>query len=104
MRREDLQVDGLSVDSFVTSRNPCRLRFDLLLHLRKVIELASWQVVKLGPFVLTGNTGGRVGDVDLIGFGFIIAFTGNVDKLKNERPSSDNSAASGKEVPPNYIL
>jgi len=104
MRREDLQVDRLSVDALVASRNPCRLRFDLLLHLREVIELAPRKMVKLGPFVLTGNTRSRVGDVNLIGFGLIIAFTGYIDKLENERPPSDNSTASGKEVPPDYIL
>jgi hypothetical protein len=72
--------------------------------LRKVVELAPWEVVKLGPFVLTGNTRSRVRDVNLIGFGLIIAFTGDVDKLEDQRPPSDNSAASGKEVPPDNVL
>lgn len=81
MGREDLEIDRLSIDALVASCDPCRLRFNLLLHLSKVIKLAPRQVVEFGPFVLTGNTSSRMWDMDLIGFRLIITFTGNVDKL-----------------------
>lgn len=104
MRREDLQVDWLSIDALVASRDPCCLRFNLCLHLRKVFKLAPRLVVKLSPFVLAGNTRGRMGDVDLIRCGLIIAFTWDIDQLKNEWSSGDNAASSGQEIPSNYVF
>ena len=81
MGREDLEIDRLSIDTLIASCDPCRLRFDLLLHLSKVVKLASGEVVEFSPFVLTGNTSSRVWDMDLIIFRLIITFTGHVDKL-----------------------
>lgn len=104
MRREDLQIDRLSVDALVASRDPCRLRFYLLLHLRKVIEFTPWEVVKLGPFVLTGNTSGSVWDVDLVRVRLVVPFTWYVDKLQDQRTSRNNSTSSWKEVSSDYIL
>jgi hypothetical protein len=51
-------------------------------------------MVELGPFVLTGNTCSCVRDVNLIMFWLIVALTGDVDKLENQRPTGDNAAAS----------
>jgi hypothetical protein len=51
-------------------------------------------MVELGPFVLAGNTCSCVRDVNLIMFWLIVALTGDVDKLENQRPTGDNAAAS----------
>jgi hypothetical protein len=62
--------------------------------LREVIEFASGEMVELSPFVLTGNTCSRMWDVNLVMFWLIVALTGDVDKLENQRPAGDNATAS----------
>lgn len=81
MGREDLEIDRLSIDALVASRNPGGLRFYLLLYLQKVVKFAPRKMVEFGPFVLTGNTSSSVGDMDLIGGWLIIAFTRDIDEL-----------------------
>jgi hypothetical protein len=66
-----------------------------LLHQAEIIELATREVVELRPLVLTGDTGSRMWDMNLILLGLIVAFTRDVDELQDQRPPGDDAAASG---------
>lgn len=87
MWRVDLQIYGLPVNSLVVSCDSGRFIFNLPLHILKFREPSVGQVMELCPFGLRGHC------VCCMGFpGLVIA--GNIDELKNQRSSSDDTATS----------
>jgi len=102
MRREYLQVDRLPVDTFVAARYSCRLGFDFVLHLCKVVPFSSWNMVELGPFSLACDTGRCMWKVGSVVAGLVIGR--NVDELEDEWSSSDDATASGKKIASNNVF
>lgn len=98
MRGVDLQVDGTPVDSLVTSRDPCRLGFDLTADLSEVVEAAVGLVEELSEFWLFRS---RLSGL-LIAFDLTTA--GYIDQLKDERTTGDNAGATRQEIPSDDIL
>jgi hypothetical protein len=83
MWRVYLEVDWLSVDALVA---PCYARslcFNLPLDLGEIVPPPAWDVVKLCPFLLTGDAGWSVGHVYFVVAGFVVPFAGDVDELQN---------------------
>lgn len=103
MRRVDLEIDGLTVDALVVARYPSSLVLNLAPHFTKVEELPPRNVQELGPFILACDACGGVRDVDLVALG-LLAVTGDVDELEDERAASDDAAATGKEISANNVL
>lgn len=101
MRRVNLQVDRTPVDSLVASSNSSSLRLNLPTNLGKVVEPSVGLVKELSEFYrlwrrsITGRLGRR--------FGFVF-IAGDVDQLKNERTTSDNSGTARKEIPSDDVL
>lgn len=95
MWRVDLEVNGLSVDAFVVARHSCRLVFDLALYIRKVIEAAVRNMVKLGPFRPSGNVGRFVGVGGRVEGTLVLGY---VDELQDQGSSSTNATAAGQKV------
>lgn len=104
MRGVDLEVDRLSVDALVASSYPGRLVLNLPLDLTKVVELATRDVTKLGPFVLTSYTSWRMRYVNLITLGLVFSVTRDVDELQDQRSSCDNATSTRQKVPANNVL
>lgn len=94
MGGKDLQVDWLPVNSLVTSCDPCRLSFNFLFDRRKVLKLAAGLVVEFSPFVLAGDTGCGVWNMDLIVIGQVITLARDVDKLQDQGTASNDAAAA----------
>lgn len=97
MRRVDLEIDGLAVDTLVVASNSSRLVLNLPLDLTEVIEATTGDVVELSPFILTSNRGRGVWHVDLIALGSV-GVAGDVDELQDERTTSDDAASPWKKV------
>jgi hypothetical protein len=101
MRRVDLEIDGLSVDTLVCASNTRGLVLDLALDITEVCELPARDMVKLSPFGASRSmrrfvrVGGRIGGVLVFG---------NVDELEDEGATSDDTAAAREEVPANDVL
>ena len=103
MRRVDLEVDGLTVNTLVVSSDSGRLVLNLSLDLAKIVEATTGNVVELSPLVLTSNRGWGVWHVDLIALGSV-GIAGDVDELQNQRTTSDDAASSWKKVATNDVL
>jgi hypothetical protein len=104
MRRIYLEVDRLPVDALVA---PCYARsfgFDFPFDLGEVIPSSSWNMVKLCPFLLTGNAGWSVRHVYFVGGGFVVPFAGDVDELQNQWPPCDYATPPGEEVSADDVL
>lgn len=100
MRRVNLEVDGLSVDSLVTASDASRLVLDLTLHIAKVCVAAADNVMKLGPL---GRAG--LGRVAIVGIGVLYRLFGlDVNELEDERSARDDAAATREEVAADNIL
>ena len=104
MWRVDLQVDGLSIDALVVSRDACRLILNLPFDVGKVVESSTGDMMKLCPFPLSGHARRRMKNVHLVIGGFAVPLGGDVDQLKDERPSSDDATTAWQEIPSDDIL
>lgn len=104
MRRIDFEVDGLPVDAFVVAGNASRLVLNFALDVSKVVVFSSGYVVKLSPFLLSGDAGRRMRDMDFIAFGQVIAVAWHVDQLKDEGSSCYDATSSRQKVPAYDIL
>lgn len=104
MRRVDLEVDRLAADALVAASDPGGLALNLLLDLLEIAEPTARLVQELGPFILTGDAGRRMGDVDLVLARFVVPLAGDVYELENERSSGDDAAATREEVSADDIL
>lgn len=71
MRRVDLQVYGLPVDTLVVTRYPGSLILNLPLHVEKLVKLAPGYMVKLCPFLLTLHACRGMRHMDLVVFGLV---------------------------------
>lgn len=81
VRRVDLEINGLSVDSLVVSCYPRSLVLDLAPDLGEVVVSPPWNMQKLSPFLLPRNTGWSMRHVDFIVVVGVIVFAGKVDEL-----------------------
>jgi len=104
MGRVDFEIDRLAVDAFVASRYPGSLILNLPLDLAKIVKLATGNVTKLAPLVLSSYTGGGMWYIDLVAIRSVVAIAWNIDQLQYQRPSSDDAAATRQEVSANNIL
>jgi hypothetical protein len=102
--RVDFEIDGLPVDALVVSCNSRCLGFNLAFDLAKVVEFAPRDVEELAPFLLSGNTRWGMWDVYLIVLVGIFAFAGEIDELKDKRPSCYDAATSGEKVSADNVL
>ena len=104
VRRVDLEINGLSVDSLVVSCYPRGLVLDLASDLGEVVVSPPRDVQELSPLLLPSNTRWGMRDVNFIVLVGIVAFAGEVDELEDERSSSDDAATSGQEVSTDDVL
>lgn len=104
MRRVDLQVDWLPVDSFIVSCYSCRLRLDLTLNLGEVVESTASDMMKLCPFLLPCYALRRVWNVHVVPIWLIVSVARQVDELQDQRSASDDSAPSGEKVSADNVL
>lgn len=100
----DLEIDRLPVDPFVAPCNACCLCLNFLLDGGEIIKLAARLVMELGPLGLACDAGGGMWHMDLVGFGSIISFAGDIDKLKDQWASSDDAASAREEISPDNVL
>jgi hypothetical protein len=91
VRRVNLQVDGLSVDSLVAAGDSGRLVLDLSLDIRKVVEPSIGDMVKFCPFGPAGGIGVSIRVAEWIGSALIIR---HIDELKDQGPTGDDAASS----------
>ena len=98
MRGVDLQVDRLSVDAFVRAGNSAGFVLNFSLYLSKVVPPTARYMVELRPLFLTSNARRGVRYVDFIMVWLVIAPTGDIDELQDQRSSSDNATSSRKKV------
>lgn len=101
MRRVNLEIDGLPVDTLVAASDSSRFILNFSLDIGKVSEATVWNMVVLGPFGSTSSSGGPVGIKGGIG---CLVIVGDVDELKNQGPTGDDAASSGKEVSAHYVF
>jgi hypothetical protein len=104
MRRVDLQVDWLAVDTFVVASNSRCFGFNLALNLGEVVEPPPRNVEEFSPLLLTCYTGWGVRNMDFIVLVGVVALARDVDELEDERSSSNDAAASGEKVPADDVL
>lgn len=104
VRRVDLEVDGLAVDALVVACYSGCLGLDLAPDVVEVEEPSARDVKKLSPLLGTMSSGRCVTHVYLVIVVFVFALAGEVDELEDERPSSDDAAATGKKVPADNVL
>lgn len=104
MRRVNLEVDGLPVDAFVVPCYPRCLRFDFALDLGEVIEPPPGDMMKLSPFLLACYTRSSMRDMYFVAGGLVVAVTGEVDELENERSSCYDAASPGQEISADDVL
>lgn len=100
MRGENLEVDGLAINALIASRNSRSLIFDFPLDIAKIGEPPVGDVVKLGPFVPSSLSRVPVGGVRVV----LALFAWDVDELQNERPPSNDAAATGEEISADDVL
>lgn len=79
MRRVNLEVDRLSVNALVVACYPGCFRLYFTLYLGEIVKPSSRVVKKLAPFLLTRDTGGRVGDMNFIMGRFVLAVARKID-------------------------
>lgn len=101
MRRVDLEVYGLPVDTLVVASNSSRLILNFPLDIREISEATVWDMVELGPFRTTTSRGGPVRVRNSIGSS---VFLRDIDELKNQWPTRDDAASSGKEISAHYVF
>jgi hypothetical protein len=82
MRRVDLEVNRLPVDSLVVSSNPSRLILDFPLDILELCKPSIWQMMKLCPCSMW----------------FLLIVAWDIDELQNKRSSRYDAAATGQEV------
>lgn len=97
MRRVDLEIDRLSIDTLIISRDPRRLILDLALDILKLGEPSVGQVVELCPFWLCSD-----GMCSMWLVGLVIGW--DIDELEDERSTSNDTATSRQEISTNDIL
>lgn len=100
MGRVNFEIYGLSVDPLVISCDARSLVLDFTLHVGKVEEAATGDVVELCPFFLASNACRSMWNMDLIVLRSIGALAWDVDELQDEGSSCDDAASSGQEVAP----
>lgn len=94
MRRVDLEVDGLPIDSLIAASHASRLILDLTLHITEVCVAAANNVVKLGPLRRAS-----LGRVAVVGIGVLYRLVGlDIDELKDKRSARDDAAATREEI------
>ena len=101
MRRVDLEVNRLSVDTLVGASNSRCLILDFSLDITKICEPPAGDMVELCPLGFPCSCRGSIRVAH--GIGGILVF-GNIDQLKNQWTSSNDATASGKEVAPDNIF
>lgn len=101
MRRVDLEVYGLPVDTLVVASNSSCLILNFPLDIGEVSEATIWDMVELGPFRTTTSRGGPVGVRNSIGSFILLR---DIDELKNQGSTRDDAASSGKEISAHYVF
>lgn len=101
MGREDLEVDGLAVDSLVGAGNSGCLIFDFALDVAKIGESPVRNMVELCPFVAASSIWVPVAGMGHI-FGLVVGR--DIDELKDEGSSSNDSTAAREKVATNNVL
>lgn len=101
IRRVDLKVDRLAIDAFVVSSYPRGLVLDLPLDIAKIVEASVGYVMELSPLAPTGRAGIPVGNMNSVKLDFIL---GDVDELKDQGSSSDDTTAAGQEISADDVL
>lgn len=96
MRRVDLEVDRLPVDSLVVSSNPSRLILDFPLDILELSKPSIWQVMKLCPFWLCSYCS--------CSMWFLLIVAWDIDELQNKRSSRYDAAATRQEVSTNDVF
>lgn len=104
MRRVDLQLDRLPIDSLVVSSYPRSFVLDLALYLGELIEPPPRNMQKFSPFCLTSYACGSVWDMDFVVVVGVFALAREVDELEDEWPPRNDAAASGQEVSADDVL
>ena len=104
MRRVYLEVYRLPIYSLVIPCYPECFIFDLPLDFCEIKKSLPRKMVELCPFWLASDTFRCVWDMDFVVVRPVVALTGDVDELKDERTSGNDAASSGKEVPPDDVL
>jgi hypothetical protein len=94
MRREDLEVDRLTVDALVATGNTGGLVLYLALYVAKVCESSVWDMMELCPLIPESLVWVSIAGTDrLFGIGL-----GDVDQLQDQRSSSDDAATAGQKI------
>lgn len=104
MWRIDLEIDGLSIDAFVISCYPGGFCFDLPFNLGEIIKPPPRDVVKFCPFLLASDARRSMWDMDLVVDRLVVALTGNIDELKNQRSPRHDAASPGKKISADDVL
>ena len=105
MRRINLQVDWLPVDALVVSCYSRRLILDFTPNLGKVPKAAPGNVVELGPFLILACYARRcMRNVYFVVGGFVVAFRGKIDELKDEWSPCYDAASSREEISANDVF
>lgn len=102
MGRVNFEVNGLACDALVIAGNTGGLVLDLAFDIAKVGEASVGNVVELCPLAGSRNVG-----VPLRGMcrgGGLGLLVGNVDKLKNQRSTSDNATATRQKISTDDVL
>ena len=97
MWRIDFEIYRLPIDALIIACYSRCLVFNFSLDVLKFRKPSIWYVVELSPFWLCSYRGRCVSF-----WGIIVS--GDVDELEDERPSSNDTTAPGKEISANYIF
>lgn len=91
MRRVDLEVDRLSVDTLVVAGNSGCLVLNFALDIAKIVEPPVGDVVELCPLGTASSTGGSIRIACRVGSVLIF---GNVDELKDQGATSADAGSA----------
>ena len=97
MRRVDLEVYRLSVDTLIIPRYPSRFILNLALNILEFCEPSIRDMMELCPLWLYCDA--RCG----IRFRAIV-IGWDIDELQNQRSSSNNTASTREEISPNDVF
>lgn len=100
MRRVNLEVDGLAVNSLVATSDSRGFRLNFALHVAEIGEATTLHMLELGPFGATSLLRVAICSVDVR----LVRVLLDIDQLQDQRPPGANATASGEEVTANDIF